>query len=532
MNLAWNLETALWDYPEKTAVINAIDNSQFSYQQLAELTNQIGNHLRDEWQVEENTIVCTLLDDNAWHMSLMFSLFKLGAVFCGLNRSNQIEKFLQDLDTIQSMHLIVNRDYLAVANQLKEKIPELTIILCDTDTPFQQAVSKASHELRMVPRNSDDLAAINFTAGTTGASKGVMFTHGTLGLSVQNSIHWSGIRASDRIAAPISFFHSGGISDAIRSVMAKATIIWLNGWEAQRAMDVIERYKPNWFHFLVPTMIRDLMAQPRFADIDLTGIKVHMAGEVVPEDIQTLMQQRGMRAINFYGMTETMPCIICSRSMYYNDDQQPVTGSSGKPNREYGELKLRDVLSGETISQPNQEGEILFRGGIVTPGYYRNPEKTAEAIDADGWLHTSDLGYCDEQGNYFISGRVDDIISSGAEKLSLLEVEEAIRGCSIVTDIACVGVAHERFGHSPAAFVVTHDETLSEQEIQTAIQTHLAERLEKWKHPRLYVQLDEIPRTAAKKTKMGHRLAELIADVTLRNKDSATTLSHYRSRYH
>ena len=358
-----------------------------------------------------------------------------------------------------------------------------------------------------------------------------MFSHGSLGISVQNSIHWSGIAAKDRIVAPISFFHSGGISDAIRSVMAKATLIWLNGWDAERAMDVIEKYRPTWFHFMVPTMLRDMMARPRYSDLDLSGIKVHLAGEVVPADIQQEICERGMRAINFYGMTETMPCIICSTSMYYEDDLHPVSGSSGKPNREYGEIKLIDPATGIELSDPHQQGEVLFRGDIVTQGYYRNPEKTAEAIDQDGWLHTSDLAHKDVNGYFYISGRTDDIISSGAEKLSLLEIEEAIRDCSIVQDLGVVGVAHERFGESPAAFVVTNDSSTSEAELKATIGDYLVDRLEKWKRPRLYIKVDSIPRTLAKRTKMGHLLKEKLKDVQLKNTDSVLTLTDYRAKY-
>jgi len=170
------------------------------------------------------------------------------------------------------------------------------------------------------------------------------------------------------------------------------------------------------------------------------------------------------------------------------------------------------------------EGEICVRGDVVTPGYFEDPERTAAAIDSDGWLHTQDLAHRDEAGCYWIQGRIDDIINSGAEKLSLLEVDSVLLDHPKVADAASVGVAHDRFGEVPCAFVVP-SEPMSEAEMQDMLDAWCLEHLERWKRPRLYVMVTEVPRTAAKRTKQHSRMREQIAGVVVHDRDGVTTLS-------
>jgi acyl-coenzyme A synthetase/AMP-(fatty) acid ligase len=138
----------------------------------------------------------------------------------------------------------------------------------------------------------------------------------------------------------------------------------------------------------------------------------------------------------------------------------------------------------------------------------------AEAVDADGWFHTRDLAVRDADGYYSIGGRTDDIINTGAEKLSLLEVEETLRQHPLVADVACAPVAHARFGLSPAAFVVAGEE-IGEDELAAVLDAHCVATMERWKRPRLYVKLDEIPRTSAKRTKSIRDLKAIVEGIEL-----------------
>lgn len=525
MNLGWYLESATWDHPMKVAAINGHTHEKITYLELNTLSNKIGNALREKYELKEDDVLTTLMTEDWLHMAIMYGIMKIGCVFCGLNRTHLIDKLVYDVTTTKSKLLILSSDFLALGKQLAERIKGLNLLVSDSGTEYPNLpdlLKDASGELRIAPRANLDLAAINFTAGTTGASKGVMFCHGILGTSVQGSIFWGGISAKDVIVAPIGLFHSGGISDSIRSVMAKATVIWMAGWTSDKAADIIMRYKPSWFHFIVPTMIRDLQNNPNFDKLDLNGMKANVAGAPVPADMQEMLNKRGMRTINFYGMTETMPCIVTLSSMYYGDWKNPVLGSSGKDYKEFGIAKIIDTATGKEITKPGERGEIWFKGDVLTPGYYADPERTKEAIDADGWFHTSDLAYKDENGYYFVGGRVDDMILCGGEKLSLVEIDIALLKCPLVKDAGAIGVPHERFGEVPAAFIVPNQD-MTEEEIKDKVDKYCRETLERWKRPRLYIKVDKIPRTLAKGTKAIQDLRKLTAGIHLSDKDGNVT---------
>lgn len=534
MNLAWWLERAAWEHGDKVAVIDGQDETQVTYAELAGLVNRIGNVLKEGFGVKEDDVVVTLLPDDHWHMAVLYGVQKIGAVFSGLNRTQLLEKFKHDVSKSQARTLITNSQFFDTARKLhRETCVENVLVRGDTDGEFpdlEHLAGSAPDELRVTPRKSDEIAAVNFTAGTSGPSKGVVFTHGKLGLSALSSVFFDGLRSSDTNLGFIGVFHSGGIHDSIKWVMAGGTIIWNGGWDADRAVYLSKKYRPTWMYFWVPTMIRDLMRHPEWESLDLAGVKANLAGERVPAEIhRILVEEKGMRIINLYGLTETMPVAVLKPSLYYGDDRVVPFGSSGRPNKELSEVKLKDPITGEEVTGLNEEGEICMRGEVVTPGYYNDPERTAQALDEEGYLHTRDLAYRDEQGWYWIGGRADDIINTGAEKLSLYEVEEVVLGHPAVEDAACIGVEHERFGQVPTAFIVP-SETMTEEQVRDLLDAHCLENLERWKRPRLYVLMEEIPRTMAKKTKSIADLKEIVRSVVLSEDDGVTTMSDVGSR--
>ncbi len=159
---------------------------------------------------------------------------------------------------------------------------------------------------------------------------------------------------------------------------------------------------------------------------------------------------------------------------------------------------------------------------MVTPGYYRDPERTAAAFDAEGFLHTRDRGYRDPDGWWFVRGRTDDIINPGGEKLCLLEVDAALLAHPDVRDAACVGVAHGRFGEVPADFVQL-ERAMTEQAARDLLDAHCIATLERWKRPRLYVFVDEVPRTPGKRSKMAAAMTARLEGLVVTDADGVTT---------
>ena len=530
MNLCWWLERASWEHPDKAAVIDA-DGASVTYRELRALSNRISNVLAKHAGIVENDIVVTVIPDNYLHVAAFYAVMGMGGVFSGLNRKQNLEKFALDAKRSGAKAAIVTPEYAHVGTILEAETG-LKVFVTHGDheryPSLQQLCSEASDERRIVSRSQADLVAINFTAGTSGTSKGVAFTHGTLGNSALGAIFLAGVTSEARNLSLVGMFHSGGIHDSVRLVMAGGTIIWSDGWDVERVINIFKQHKPNWMYWIIPTMMRDLMRHPAWPDIDMKGLKTHVAGELVPPDVEAALRGKGAIVGSMYGLTEAMPVCVLSSSLYYRDEADVPVGSSGRPNKHFCEVKLKDPFTRQELLGGDVEGEICIKGDVITPGYFNDPLRTAEAFDEEGFLHTRDVGYRDANGWYFIRGRTDDMIMSGGEKLSLLEVDSALRDHPEVEDAACVGVKHERFGEVPAAFVKLKA-GLSEEQGKALLDAHCIAVMERWKRPRLYVFVTYVPRTVAKRSKMQGEMRRLLGDAFVRNADGVTTLTALRS---
>ena len=530
VNLCWWLERAFWEHPEKVAVMNS-DGAGVSYRELRSLANRIGNVLREHAGIGEDDLVVTVMPDNYLHVATFYAVMGLGGVFSGLNRKQVLEKFALDAQRSHPKAAIVNPEYAHIGEILEAEVG-LKVFLTHGEHPrfpsLEHLCGQASEERRIVSRSQDDIVAINFTAGTSGSSKGVIFTHGTLGNSALSAIFLAGVTSEARNLSLVGMFHSGGIHDSVRLVMAGGTIIWSDGWDVDRVANIFRTHKPNWMYWIVPTMMRDLMRHPAWPDIDMQGLKTHVAGELVPPDVEAALRDKGAIVGSMYGLTEAMPVCVLSSSLYYRDEASVPVGSSGRPNKHFCDVKLKDPFTQKELTGGDVEGEICIKGDVITPGYFNDPQRTADSFDEEGYLHTRDVGYRDANGWYFVLGRTDDIIMSGAEKLSLLEVDNVLRNHPEVQDAACIGVKHERFGEVPAAFVVLKGKQ-SEAEGMALLDAHCINNMERWKRPRLYVFVSEVPRTAAKRSKMQGEMRRQLSDVFVRSADRVTTLTALRA---
>jgi acyl-CoA synthetase (AMP-forming)/AMP-acid ligase II len=520
MNLGWILEDACRESPDKVALIDGNSGEQVTYRDYRDRSEYIAGRLIREFDVQPGDVVATLLPDDTWHNAVFFAVLRAGAVFSGFNRTLGVEKFKMDAERSNVKLLVVARAFESVARGLLEAGVVRAVALCDEPSESDpwanlRSLDEESSRGRVpvvgVPQSAP--AAINYTGGTSGVSKAVEFLHSTLGLSARLSVSYDGLTSHDTNVSFISLYHSGGIHDAVKWAMARGTIVLSGGWKADRAVDLIERYKPTWIYFLVPTMVRDLMRHPRYESLDLSGIGCILAGETVPAEILLALRGKGMRAINAYGMTEVMSTAVFRPRTVF-DEPLPPPGSSGRQWIEYCEVVLKDQETGEIVTEPYGVGEVCIRGDVVTPGYFNDAVRTAEAFDNEGFLHTRDIAYRDEDGFYYVDGRTDDIINTGAEKMSLLEVEACLLRHPAVVDVGVAGVAHARFGTIPAAAVVLSKD-LAEEEVVRILDEHCLETLERWKRPRVYAIVDAVPRTATKRTKDIRAVERIFAGLEL-----------------
>lgn len=529
MNLSWWLERSYWEYPDRPAVIDA-DGTTASYRELRALSHKIGNVLAAHG-VGEDDVVVTAMPDHHLHVATLYATFSLGAAFSGLNYKLNPEKPLGDARHCQAKVAIVAPQYVELGRRLQAEAGVETVLVTTGDHGLPRLdtlLAEASDELRIVARNADDVAAINFTSGTSGVSKGVTFTHGTLQNSAWGAVFLGGMNSTCRNLSLVGMYHSGGIHDSVRIIMAGGALLWTDGWDPDRIVDLFLERQPNWMYWIIPTMARDLMRHPRWGEINMQGLRTYVAGEPVPADVRDALLAKGAQVGNMYGLTEAMPVCVLGPSLYYGDEMAVPIGSSGKPSKGFCTAVLKDPDTGETLTANDVEGEVCIKGDVVTPGYFLAPERTEEAFDDEGFLHTRDRAYRDPNGWWFVRGRTDDLIKPGGEKLSLLEVDAALMSHPDVVDAGCVGVAHERFGEVPAAFVQLA-RPLEDKEARDLLDAHCIATLERWKRPRLYVFVDAVPRTPAKRSKMATAMKAQLDGVTVRDADGVTTLGTIRA---
>jgi acyl-CoA synthetase (AMP-forming)/AMP-acid ligase II len=199
--------------------------------------------------------------------------------------------------------LIVGQDFVEVGRELLNETCVEELLVCGDDVPdglrdLRRLAGTERDQVRITPCLADEIAAVNFTGGTSGVAKGVIFTHGKLTLSAQASVFYDRLTSRDVNLSVISLYHSGGIHDAVKWTMVTATNVLSGGWQVERCRDLIGAHGVTWISFWVPTMIRDLMRHPAFETIPLERMSAILCGEAVPPELEQALLDRGMNVSN------------------------------------------------------------------------------------------------------------------------------------------------------------------------------------------------------------------------------------------
>lgn len=354
------------------------------------------------------------------------------------------------------------------------------------------AVSVDLIEARAEAVGTGDVADILFTSGTTGRSKGAMSAHAQ---TVAVAAAWAeigGVTASDRYLVVNPFFHSFGYKiGIIVGLLTGATLYPVATFDVDRTMELIERERITVLPG-APTIFTSLFDAPGRAERDLSSLRLSITGAaVVPVVLIERMRApapHGLGIDNVYtafGMTEAVVVTMCRAG----DPDDLVAQTCG---RAIPGVETRIAALGTNDPLPaGAEGELLVRGSIVMLGYLDDETATAEAIDADGWLHTGDVGRLDEAGNLTITDRLKDMYISGGFNVYPAEIEQALARHPGVADVAVIGVPDDRMGEVGHAFVVARtDQSPSAEDVIAFAR----ERLANYKVPRGVTFLDVLPR--------------------------------------
>ncbi|OGB81189.1 MAG: AMP-binding protein, partial [Burkholderiales bacterium RIFCSPLOWO2_12_FULL_67_210] len=342
---------------------------------------------------------------------------------------------------------------------------------------------------------ASDPINIQFTSGTTGFPKGATLTH----RNILNNGFFIGecmkLTKADRLCIPVPLYHCFGmVLGNLACFTHGATIVYPNdGFDPLTVLQTVQDERCTGLHG-VPTMFIAELDHPRFKEFDLSTLRTGiMAGSPCPTAVmQRVVSDMHLSQITIaYGMTETSP-VSCQSSTDTPLDRRVSTVGQVQPHLE---VKIVHPDSGEVVA-PGQSGELCTRGYSVMHGYWDDPAKTAEAIDAEGWMHTGDLATMDAEGYVNIVGRIKDMVIRGGENIYPREIEEFLYRHPAVQDVQVVGVPDAKYGEELCAWIVLkHGQTLSEEELRAFCKGQIAH----YKVPRYIRFVDAFPMTVTGK---------------------------------
>ena len=340
-----------------------------------------------------------------------------------------------------------------------------------------------------------DIVALPYSSGTTGLPKGVLLTHRNLVANLkqfEGMKDFDGFGEHDVVMAALPFFHIYGLVVIMKATLAQGgTLVTMPRFDFVEFLGLVQKYRATILP-IVPPIVLALVKQPAVAQFDLSSVRMVFSGAApLGEDIaRELSRKLGCPVVQGYGMTEASP--VTHLSPTRNAPVKP--GSIGKvvPNTE---VRIVDVVTGEDRGM-RQEGELLIRGPQIMKGYLNRPEDTAESIDRDGWYHTGDVGYIDEEGWFYISDRTKELIKYKGMQVAPAELEALLLTHPAVLDAAVVRKADEEAGEVPKAFVVLKPATTATAD---ALMAWVAERVAPHKRIREVQFIDQIPKSATGK---------------------------------
>jgi acyl-CoA synthetase (AMP-forming)/AMP-acid ligase II len=355
-------------------------------------------------------------------------------------------------------------------------------------SPFASLMTSAGDPPAVDIDPRRDVVVLPYSSGTTGLPKGVMLTHYNLVANVLQSAHVLDVGPEDRVLGVLPFFHIYGMVVIMNlGLHVGATVVTMPRFELEPCLEILQRYRITYAN-VVPPIVLALAKQPVVDRYDLRSLRILFSGAApLAQNIATAASARlGCSVVQGYGLTETSPVTHATR---VGSDRIRGIGPP-LPNTE---AMVMDLATGAERG-PNQEGEICIRGPQVMKGYLNRPEATAAMIDAEGWLHTGDVGYADEEGCFFVVDRVKELIKYKGMQVAPAELEAVLLSHPAVADAAVVPLPHEEAGQVPKGYVVLRSQATPEQ-----IMGYVAERVAPYKKLRCLEIIAQIPKSLSGK---------------------------------
>jgi fatty-acyl-CoA synthase len=497
------LERTVKIYGKKTGVI--CGDHQFTYKEYAERVNRLSNRLL-KLGIQKGDRISYLGYNCHRLLEVFYGIPQIGAILLPLNIRLVPNDFKYIINDSTPRVLFLDRDFIPQIDSIRDQIPSIEhyILLEEReDAPgwitgnYEDLIADTSAKPPFLsakyPFEEDDTAEIFYTSGTTGRPKGVMLTHRNLYLHALVTLAVSPMDETDIQVHLIPLFHVNGWGTPHYLTATGGTHIMVQKFDPTKTMEIIQREKVTRF-YIIPTMANAILALPNLADYDVTSVRRVLVGGAPPPTgmIERVEKAFGCLASTAFGMTETCPLIAWPELSPYLDKET----HEFRAKRTWGfpmqgvEFRIVDPEGNDLPWDGETVGELLVRGDMVMKGYYKSPEETASTLAGD-WYHTGDLCALGPDGSLFVKDRKKDIIISGGENISSLEVEAVLYSHPEIVECAVIGRPDEKWGEVPMAFVVLKQGSeITPQQIIDFARSHMA----RFKAPKEVKIIDEFPR--------------------------------------
>lgn len=477
--------------PQQTALVEVDTGRRFSYAELDHRARVCAFIWQQHLNLEKGDRIAILSSNRVEFVDAFCAAGKTGIILVPLGTRLTPSELIWILRDCGVKAAMVSPEHAETLTRLKQDAPEIAWLPMESipghDGPtYAQLMASTAPFTPEEKPSPEDVYCLLYTSGTTGRPKGVMISHRQVAWNgVNTALCWQ-LSASDVTSVFTPLYHAGGLGAFLVPILtAGGTIVLHRHFDPEAVWHTLERERCT-VVLGVPTIWKMLAEHETFHTVDLSHVKWFISGGApLPRHLIERYRQRGVVLKQGYGLTEVgVNCFAMS-----SDDAWAKAGSIGKPLMFTEATVLREDGS---HADPDEVGELCFRGPHVCLGYWNNPKATAEARDARGWFHTGDMARVDSEGYFTIAGRNKDMFISGGVNVYPVEVENALLQIPTIQDVAVVGIPHPTWGEVGVAFVVCATTPPPSPE---SLVGSLSETLAKYKIPKQFVFMDTLPRT-------------------------------------
>ncbi|MEZ5576367.1 MAG: fatty acid--CoA ligase [Candidatus Competibacteraceae bacterium] len=514
------LDNPIRQFPEQEIVYG--DFKRQTYRDLGERVSRLASGLAG-LGVRRGDTVAVMDWDSHRYLECFFAVPMMGAVLHTVNIRLSPEQILYTINHAEDDVILVNTEFLPVLEAIRDRIEPVKklVLLNDTGqtpattldigTEYETLLASGDPDYKFPDFSEDARATTFYTTGTTGLPKGVYFSHRQLVLHTFGTLAaltgtGQGRFNRDDVYMPITpmfHVHAWGIPYAATLLGVKQ--IYPGRYVPEQLLSLIQRENVTFSH-CVPTILQMLLASPKVEEIDLSRWKVTIGGAALPQALAKQARDRGVDIFTAYGMSETCPLLTLAHlkphMLDWDEERQlEIRCKTGLP-LPLVELRVVDEDMNDLPHDGTTSGEVVVRSPWLTQGYLKDPQ-TSEQLWRGGYLHTGDIGTIDQEGYLKITDRLKDVIKTGGEWISSLELEDLILKHPAVAETAVVGIPDPKWGERPLALVVLKPDRTGQVD-ETTIRDWLKDFadkgiISKWGIPDRVLFVDSIPKTSVGK---------------------------------